>query len=121
MTHSDREKEIEARLKAATPGPWARDPFDGPSYQVIASGNRVVSYHHRHERQKNDFIVPDHELMAHAPSDLSYLLEENRRLRGALEVVTETLADESPCVNEVGTPVHDALTLARAALNRSNP
>lgn len=43
--------------KKWTQEPWARDPFNGTYSQVIAHGNEVIVYHHRHERQVDKRVV----------------------------------------------------------------
>ena len=83
MTDEQREA-IRARLEAATPGPWARDPYKGANMQVVAHGNEVVAYHGHHQRQKDKNVVPNFIFIAHAPTDIAALLADNDRLRAAL-------------------------------------
>lgn len=56
--------EIERLAKEATTGTWKRDPTDSSNMQVIASGNEVILYHRRHERQVNSQVVPNHSFIA---------------------------------------------------------
>ena len=84
---SERIQGIRDRLAKATPGPWARDPYDRASCQVIARGNEVIAYHHRHERQIDSRVVANYELMAAAPSDIGFLLSEIERLTEEIETL----------------------------------
>ncbi len=69
-------EEIEARLAAATPGPWA---YNAPvtyrvSRQTRTSGWSVTSPSGAVVRANVDAEEVDGELFAHAPADLRYLL-----------------------------------------------
>lgn len=61
---------IEARLNAATPGPWVADP-DRYSTPVTTMENCLICAP-GHSR--------DAEFIAHAPKDIRLLLDEVRRL-----------------------------------------
>lgn len=86
---TDRLKEIQSRLDAATPGPWRYDAESVNENNGAFSGPKIFA--ERDEGPK--FIAEigvgrneanDGPLMAAAPSDLAYLLAENKRLREAL-------------------------------------
>lgn len=77
--------EVRERLEKATPGPWKRDLTSSVSMQVVAHGNDVVAYHSRHPRQVDERVVPNYELIAHAPTDLTLLLKIVEEQRKALE------------------------------------
>lgn len=84
----DRLQDIRARLDAATPGPWADDY---KSWCVWAPN------HDLKEREDRCLVAevgcgPDTDLIAHAPSDIAWLLDEVERLR--TENGTELLPDE---------------------------
>ncbi len=66
-----------------TPGPWLRDPCDDPTTQVIAAGNEVVIYHHRHPRQRDDRVVANMALSSAAP-DLLAACEAAQVVLGAI-------------------------------------
>ena len=75
---TDRLADIQARLDAATPGPW--------SY--------FVDKWHVHEIRTNDdetiigvsiFVAEDAEFIANAPTDITYLLERVRMWRALAE------------------------------------
>ena len=65
---------IAEREAKATKGPWKRDPYNFPNMQVIAHGNEVVSCHRAHNRQASERVVPNHEFIAHARTDIPALL-----------------------------------------------
>ena len=73
---------IEARLAAATPGPWSRSGYDvgqvvyGPGGQPDLIG--PIS---------TNSDIEDAEFIAHAPKDIRALLAEVGRLSGLLDVV----------------------------------
>ena len=86
---------IEARLAAATPGPW--------SFHILPQpvGITAATIHSEHGPRETCWTVDlppeiggmgtdkDAELIAHAPSDLAALLAEVERLRGQNEAVRE--------------------------------
>lgn len=73
-------EEIEARLKAATPGPWKADTSNDGSSVTAATACYTVcdcaDWVHPTEGE-----VSDARLIAHAPTDLAALVAEVRRLR----------------------------------------
>lgn len=71
---------IEARLKAATPGPWTRDGVAarGEWVVVLANGERVATMYEMAEPNSD---ARNGDLIAHAPTDLAALVEEVRRLK----------------------------------------
>lgn len=84
MTASDpRVGEIEARLAAATPGPWFLDA-DGDSgvYTEARASNSSSEIASAFRREDEAFI-------AHAPADVAYLLAELRKAHEALARVEE--------------------------------
>jgi len=83
ISASDELQEIEARLHAATEGPWHR----GQGYEQEDPGHYIYS------AQDNIGLIVyadaegiirevDREFIAHAPSDIRWLLDEVKRLRG---------------------------------------
>lgn len=81
----DRLAEIRARLDAATPGPW----------NVRTNGSwlrpRAVVYRDSNQHANNVDVCQligerrewaDADLIAHAPADIAWLLDEVERLRG---------------------------------------
>ncbi len=125
-TKPDREAEIEARLKAATPGPW--ELWTGCSWRRIGKvqGDRALieptNASDGHPDLRGVNLYPDLDLCVNAPTDLSYLLEENRRLRGALELVPMMMRESTQGDWEVeGTETNEVYNKVLAALNRSNP
>lgn len=102
-----REEEIQARLEAATPGPWRYNDKTDHGSPLIVHANRcvqaknldsyregfdlgdplpIVAFHQGDYDSEAWFICEDKdgELIAHAPEDIAYLLEENARLRALL-------------------------------------
>lgn len=109
-------EEIEARLSAATPGPWfvAEQPFDDRSTAVYGDNTAQVACDPHGARFIADCDVtmewtegePDQsvfdranaELIAHAPTDLAWLVERVRELEGALEFECgNRCAEQNPC------------------------
>lgn len=94
------EKDIEARLKAATPGPWenrghgiivARVPStfndEAKGIRIITDITPIVNEAGRVETEEDtDFI-------AHAPTDMAHLLKEKARLREAILHVRSACRD----------------------------
>lgn len=77
----DHEKQIRARLNAATEGPWS---VDGPSQ--CGPGDTLTVYPVE-DGGALAYVQPswdDAELIAHAPTDLAALLAELDRLRGQI-------------------------------------
>jgi hypothetical protein len=68
-------QEIEKRLKAATPGQW-----QATKYQVVACNGDHVAEVTAYDNGSEE-LGRDYELIAHAPSDLQFLIDENARLR----------------------------------------
>lgn len=109
----DRIAEIRARLDAATPGEWCAVEIDGhlssPTIEKKSGGilARMTHYHP---------MRADAELIAHAPADLRFLLEQNERLRAALEIFKQ-IGDMGP-EDTVMTFVEDpsVIDYAREAL-----
>ena len=84
MTH--RIDEIERRLKAATPGPWEVSDTDirssafvrAPRFGHVCNAPVPHSDWHEAERNRNSQARKNIEFIAHAPSDIAYLLDEFR-------------------------------------------
>lgn len=87
---AEREQEIRERLAAATPGPWWVEGMGG----ITMDGKRDGYHVHANAPDGRLFRVgagnrsseSDAELIANAPADLAYLLEELERVRKLLEV-----------------------------------
>ena len=93
---------IEARLKAATPRPWALyqdECFGGVvKYHPNATGPRDFDVLFGGDYQEGylEITDPDTVLAAHAPSDIAFLLKEIRRLHailGSFALIEELLAE----------------------------
>jgi hypothetical protein len=65
---------LRALEQQATKAPWKRDPSANTSMQVVAAGNEVVLYHARHERQRNEAVVTNMNLIAASRNALPALL-----------------------------------------------
>ncbi len=75
---TDRLAEIRARLDAVTPGPWrALDWSDPPLATVVQQRGSGVHW----PRIASCGFAPDADLIAHAPADIAWLLDEVERLR----------------------------------------
>jgi hypothetical protein len=72
---SDRLAEIRARLDAATPGPW---DYDHITRNVEADSRWLPDKRHVVAPMVGHF---DGTLIAHAPADIAWLLDEVERLR----------------------------------------
>jgi len=85
---------IEARLAAATPGPWRR-LVDG---DAIWAGNVYVAlvrnsdgvYHHPNAPESQE-AADNANLIAHAPADIAALVTEVKRLRLQVAQLAEAL------------------------------
>lgn len=96
ITHAHEIEAIRRRLDAATTGPWSSSP--SPVTDVILAGTWPiamvgVSPSNLRADYEDDTLVAtwvspsvrqDAELIAHAPTDISYLLAEVERLTDAL-------------------------------------
>lgn len=90
---TDRLSEIEARLKAATPGPWFFIPNNVPwnwgssagsiSGRATNRGNsqEICAFSFHAGEAGRDQLEPNGELIAHAPADLAWAVAEIKRLR----------------------------------------
>jgi hypothetical protein len=84
--HTARIAEIEARLAAATEGPWLiHEPdalFDDPNYGVTNERRTIlIAKMNRHRGQSKENAA----LVAHAPADLAYLIERVRELEAQVD------------------------------------
>lgn len=82
--------EIEARLKAATPGPWGHD--DGHVLVKGDCGFQSTPSQYHWECPEDGYNIPepmdadnDCEFIANAPTDIAYLIARVKKLEGALE------------------------------------
>lgn len=71
---TDRLQEIRARLNAATPGPWHRHDDEPWVTNSATPPMRIIATGLRGQRENA-------ELIAHAPADIAWLLDEVERLR----------------------------------------
>jgi len=87
--------EIEARLKNITPGPWVHGPERLPTLTAMG----VLP--HRHigllESVGIDGWRGNAEFICNAPTDIAALLEEVRRLRGAIHEIKQATIDGKVC------------------------
>ena len=79
---TSREAEIQARLDAATPGPWRAVPDREGRLYAIDSDSDYITLHNTAPRQ-------DAELIANAPTDLAYLLARVATLEARVAAVRE--------------------------------
>jgi len=104
---------IQARLAAATPGPWVVEP------SKYVSGRYVVAEGGRQIRHATETSPVDADLIAHAPADLAALLAELDAKDAALARVRE-LADDPYRITRNRSVVQREYVLAddlRAALD----
>ena len=71
-------QEIEARLEAATPGPWRRN---GMRWIVTGQSHPLCQVSEPFHRQIQNGTGQDEEFIANAPSDIAYLLAALRRAK----------------------------------------
>lgn len=88
---SDRIAEIRTRLNAATPGPWSRDPV------LVYLGDdrgdhRVRSYPGLPTVAVSEQAA-DADLIAHAPADIAWLLEQYEWMSKERDKVIDWLSD----------------------------
>jgi ubiquinone biosynthesis protein UbiJ len=77
----DRLAEIRARLDAATPGPWRLiKPLSTASRNVLHNVVRDTIPNHSEEMGEYRGRWMDADLIAHAPDDIAWLLDEVERL-----------------------------------------
>jgi hypothetical protein len=89
MNNKDRLADIEARLQAATPGPWAWNSRNGNSYLVTVSDSPphiiVLGFPCGIEKgtgfPRDAMGRADAALIADAPEDLAWCVAEIHRLR----------------------------------------
>ena len=88
-----REQEIQARLDAATPGPWRQARFERDSASPCVEAKRDTGEYPLfiNVTLSDDGAegLNDADLIANAPDDLRYLLAENARLREQVEELTD--------------------------------
>jgi hypothetical protein len=89
-------REIEARLKAATPGPFVRQPYDENigGIPIIATelGGLVgaaLCWPTEIDTSGSSRVTANAELWLHAPTDIAFLLSELSRLRSVPSSVDE--------------------------------
>lgn len=77
-------EEIEARLAAATPGPWGSDHISGGQEVCDCGYNVHVRPFSGDVRKGSEGAMFDATLIAHAPADLRLLLDQVHDLQAAL-------------------------------------
>lgn len=95
-----RREEIAQRVEAATPGPWR----DQSEHMTVYQDFVTLDYFLRCATQSQ--VLADAALIAHAPEDLRWLLDENARLRDVLQQISDAAAD--------GSMLADIAAVARA-------
>jgi hypothetical protein len=83
---------IEARLAAATPGPWTNIYYNAPTKAVVNTNlyprfRTLIANCSRAPNQINDATF-----IANTPTDIAVLLAEVKRLRLQVKQLTESLA-----------------------------
>ena len=111
----DRVAEIRGRLEARTPGLWANAGYplkgiDGP--EVIAEGDVLIATMANQPRDNADA-----DLIAHAPDDIRYLLNELAETTAKLDVVRQSHA---ACAAQRDAAL-TALAESEAEINRGRP
>jgi len=115
---TDRLAEIEARLEAATPGPWARCLGSGNIVCTAVLTHAVKNKHGnhpiiadclpdyclRHDTGVDDDHRPNLAFIAHSWEDIDYLLAEAKRLRARGKVLIEIAKDRDQQMCPPGTP-----------------
>ena len=99
---SDRLDEIRARLGAATPGPWeARSKFSGKSSAVVSPagdaelGNWMVA--------EGVFWSSNADFIAHAPTDIRYLLDAYNHSGETIKAYSENLTKAEAEIDRLRT------------------
>jgi hypothetical protein len=93
---SDRAKEIEGRLAGISGRPWMWERWKG-ILRVEADSGYEVCRKDRRTKPDGECAAedePNFTFLAHAPTDLAYLLGEVERLKGMLGGVAEMARDE---------------------------
>ena len=84
---SERLDAIEARKNAATPGPWvietSREPFEAEKYSLLDI-ERWRGYHNSVQLGEDKATA---EFIAHAPQDITELLDLARKQQAAIDAV----------------------------------
>ena len=103
---TSREAEIQARLDAATPGPWeAYDPGDGTARLWTVRDNEDDAERLIHE-PIGYLDWNNGALIANAPTDLAYLLTRVAELEAQVAAVRELHVEQfSQWFNESGEPI----------------
>lgn len=114
MTRS-RLEEIEARLRAATPGPWELDEPTRKRWGVTA--HNIVNSEGREVVHADDYYLDGSEenlaLICHAPSDIAFLSEALREMEH--KVTWNANAAEAACRR--ANAFEDKLKVATEALD----
>lgn len=79
---------IEARLKAATPGPWGYREATSDLHEVfytITSNNSPIGCFYPWEGTPLKMCLSNAEVASHAPANLTYLIERVRRLEAIIQ------------------------------------
>lgn len=121
MTASDRRlDEIQARLNAATPGPWTLDRYDhgGGRAYVTDPKRRIVC---------DAFKENDREFLFNSASDMAYLLAELRKAHEVLAAVEEfasrldaAASDDEPLYAKGKVSARASAAQLRAAVAAAN-
>ena len=82
---ADRRAQIEARLAAATPGPWRVDRYDH-------GGGRAYVEEPRRTLVADFYQEGDREMLAHAPADLRWLLDALAEAEAERDALSAKLA-----------------------------
>jgi hypothetical protein len=89
--------EIESRLAASTPGPWVADESCDVHAGHIAEDTWIVGTHYGEQQYKNCVFI------AHAPEDITRLIEALKKSETKLRVATEALENTScDCKSQFG-------------------
>lgn len=113
---------IKARLEKATPGPWV---LYRPNWRGAGEWPDTVSLQRKPDVAALLDVEPDlieglkcgdAEFIAAAPTDISRLLEDNKRLRGLLERVVRNFDGRDLALMDSGLEDHGLLKRIREAL-----
>ena len=115
MTPSERLKEIEERLKSATPGPWGNYSWGGKC-RISHEHDRIQCKYDMYKVDGDDFFgryvstekcqtivgandygpilnLPDAKFIAHSPTDIAWLIERVKELEEKIDQIESDAED----------------------------
>lgn len=105
----NRVKEIEDRLAKATPGDWTVIKHSWAVTGIYKGGSKIAQVPHDVEEDVYaEHVLDNSELIAHAPSDLRYLLDRVKALEAGMQSVLIN------CIRVDGLDMREYSALLRA-------